>query len=111
MSPSVVEPGLDRHEWETEWQGLEPLIVDSPGEALPEVRDLIERMMTERGYPTTEAEAHQSSDPEIVAEFLEAQRITNLVERGEAVDPGDIGAAVTGYRNLYEFLLGERRAP
>ena len=44
----MVEPGLDRHEWETEWQGLEPLIIDSPGEALPEVDSLIERMMRRR---------------------------------------------------------------
>ena len=107
----MVEPGLDRHEWETEWQGLEPLVVDSPAEALPELDDLVARMLTERGYPLTEEQAPESSDPEVVAEFLEARRITREVERGEPVDPGDIGAAVTGYRNLYEFLLGERRAP
>jgi hypothetical protein len=107
----VVEPGLDRHEWESEWQALEPLVVDSPAEALPEIDALIERMMTERGFPLTEDTAHESSDPAIVAEFLEARRITNLVERGEPVGPGDVGAAITGYRNLYEFLLGERRAP
>jgi hypothetical protein len=109
--PFVIEPGLDRHEWETEWQGLEPLIVDSPSEALPEVDGLIERMMQERGLPTEEPAALESAEPEIVAEFLEARRITNLVERGESVDPGDIGAAVTGYRNLYEYLIAERRAP
>ena len=109
--PFVIEPGLDRHEWETEWQGLEPLIIDSPGEALPEVDSLIERMMRERGLPTEEQGAHESGEPEVVAEFLEARRITNLVERGDAVDPGDIGAAVTGYRNLYEYLLAELRAP
>jgi hypothetical protein len=107
----VVEPGLDRHEWETEWQSLEPLVVDSPGEALPEVDRLIERMMQERGLPTEEEGAHESGEPEVVAEFLEARRITNLVERGETVDPGDVGAAVTGYRSLYEYLLAERRAP
>ena len=107
----MVEPGLDRHEWETEWQALEPLVVDSPAEALPELDNLIERMMRERGYATEEEAARESDDPELAAEFLEARRITNLVEAGEAVDPSDIGAAVTGYRNLYEFLLGERRAP
>jgi hypothetical protein len=107
----MVEPGLDRHEWETEWEELEPLIVDSPAEALPEVDRLIERMLTERGYPTTEEDAVESADPEVVAEFLEARRITTLVDAGETVDPGDIGSAVTGYRNLYEFLLREERAP
>jgi hypothetical protein len=107
----VLEPGLDRHEWETEWQGLEPLVVDSPEEALPELDGLIERMMVERGFPTTEAGAQESTSPEIVAEFLEARRIARLVDAGETVDPGDVGAAVTGYRNLYEFLLDEHRAP
>ena len=105
------EPGLDRHEWETEWQSLEPLIVDSPAEALPEVDGLIERMMVERGYPVTEQAARESAEPEIVAEFLEARRIARLVDAGETVDPGDVGAAVTGYRNLYEYLVDERRAP
>lgn len=107
----MVEPGLDRHEWETEWHGLEPLIVDSPAEALPEVDRLIERMLSERGYPTTEAMAFEAADPEVVAEFLEARRITDLVDSGEPVDPSDIGAAVTGYRNLYELLLAEYQTP
>ncbi|HYY63244.1 MAG TPA: hypothetical protein VE688_01420 [Gaiellaceae bacterium] len=101
----MVEPGIDRHEWETEWEGLEPLIVDSPGEALPEVDRLIERMLIEQGYPTTEEAAAESADPDVVAEFLEARRITNHVDAGDEVDPGDIGAAITGYRSLYEFLL------
>jgi len=107
----VVEPGVNRHDWETEWQGLEPLVVDAPAEALPEVDRLIERMLVESGYPTTEEEAPDAADPELVAEFLEARRITNLVEAGETVDPGDIGAAITAYRSLYELLLGERRSP
>jgi len=107
----MVEPGLDRHEWQTEWEGLEPLIVDAPAEALPEVDRLIERMLTDRGYPTTEEEARETAEPEIVAEFLEARRITTLVDAGESVDPSEIGAAITGYRNLYELLLGEHRPP
>jgi hypothetical protein len=107
----MVEPGLDRHEWETEWEGLEPLVVDSPAEALPEVDRLIERMLEERGYPTTEERAQDAADPAVVAEFLEARRITTLVDAGETVDPGDVGAAVTAYRSLYELLLGEYRTP
>ncbi|HYX77130.1 MAG TPA: hypothetical protein VE757_08135 [Gaiellaceae bacterium] len=107
----MVEPGLDRHEWETEWETLQPLVVDSPAEALPEVDRLVEQMLAERGYPTTEAEAREAADPAVVAEFLEARRITTLVDGGEDVDPGDIGAAITAYRSLYELLLGEYRAP
>jgi len=101
----VAERGVDRREWETEWEGLEPLIIDAPAEALPEVDRLIERMLIERGYPTTEDKAAEAADPAIVAEFLEARRITSLVDTGETSNPSDIGAAVTAYRNLYEFLL------
>jgi hypothetical protein len=107
----VLEPGLDRHEWETEWQSLEPLIVDSPAEALPEVGDLIERMLLARGFAVNDPVAVEGDDRDVIAEFLEARRITELVERGESVDPGDVGAAVTGFRNLYEFLIDDRRAP
>jgi hypothetical protein len=107
----MVESGLDRHEWETEWETLEPLVVDSPAEALPEVDRLVERMLAERGYPTTEAEALDAADPAVVAEFLEARRITTLVDAGKNVDPRDIGTAITAYRNLYELLLGEYSAP
>ena len=101
----MVEPGLDRHEWETEWQALEPLVADSPAEALSELDDLVERMMASRGLPVAEDAVEEPPEPELLAEFLEARRITRLVESGEAVDPGDVGAAVAGYRNLYARLL------
>jgi hypothetical protein len=107
------EPGLDRHEWETEWQALEPLVVDAPAEALPELDDLVGRMLAERGYPVEEEETEPASpieeegvDPEVIAGFRVAREITRQVERGEDVDPGDVGQAVGLYRELYEHLLG-----
>jgi len=102
---NVQEPGLDKHEWETQWEGLEPLIADAPGEALSEVDDLVARMMEARGFPLVESPDEETTEPETVREFMEARRIAELVDAGEAVDPGDIGSAVTGYRNLYRYLL------
>ena len=101
----MQEPGLDKHEWESEWQGLEPLLADSPSEALAEADDLVARMMEARGFPLEESELADSPEPETVREFAEARRITRLAEEGEAVDPGDVGLAVTAYRNLYAYLL------
>jgi hypothetical protein len=101
----MVEPGVDRHEWETEWLALEPLVADSPAEALPELDGLIERMMVARELPLSEDAVEEPPQPELLAEFLEARRITRLADSGEAVDPGDIGAAVAAYRNLYYQLL------
>jgi hypothetical protein len=101
----VVEPGLDRHEWETEWQALEPLVVDSPTEALTELDDLVERMMVARGLPISVDDVEEPPEPELLPEFLEARRITRGIEEGDAVDPGDVGAAVAGYRNVYAQLI------
>ena len=101
----MQEPGLDKHDWETEWQALEPLVADSPGETLPELDDLVARMMQARGFPLAETAAQDATEPETVREFVEARRIARLVDAGERVDPGDVGLAVTAYRNLYEYLL------
>ena len=106
------DPGLDRHQWETEWQALEPLVVDSPREALPELDDLVGRMLAERGYPVEEEETEPASpveeggvDPEVLAGFRVAREITRQVEGGEDVAPGEVGQAVGLYRELYEHLL------
>ena len=95
---------MDRREWETEWQALEPLVADSPSEALVEVHGLIERMLVAHGYPVDEEHEFDAPEDEIVKEFLEARRIARLVDAGEQVDPGDVGAAIEGYRNIYDYL-------
>jgi hypothetical protein len=104
----VQEPGLDKHGWETEWEALEPLVEDSPAEALPELDNLVERMLVEQGHVTegdVEAELEAEAERDLVAELLMARQVTRLVEQGETVDPGDIAAGVNAYRSLYEELL------
>ena len=93
-------------------QALEPQIQDSPAETLPEVDGLVERMLTERQYSLDDAVAREGDNREVVAEFLAAREITRLVESGsEDVSPGDVAAAINGYRAIYEYLIEERSAP
>ena len=103
----MQEPGLDRHEWETEWEQLEPLVVDAPAEALSELDDLVARMLAEAGYPTESEDPvdDEGTDPEVLASFRAAHELTRQVDRGEDVDPGDVGSAVGLYREIYEHLL------
>lgn len=103
----MQEPGLDRHEWESEWQALEPLVVDSPVEALPELDRLVERMLREEGYPlgTEDPVDDEGIDPEVLAAFRAAHEVTQQADRGADVDLGDVGQAVRLYRELYEHLL------
>src|SRR5919108_5673898 len=63
----MVEPGLNRHEWESEWQQLEEALHESPEEALPDARDLVERMLEERGALDDESVTVEGIDPELVS--------------------------------------------
>ncbi|HEY7002773.1 MAG TPA: hypothetical protein VH281_00710 [Gaiellaceae bacterium] len=103
----MSEPGLDRHVWETEWAELEPLVVDSPVEALSDLDDLVRRMLVEGGYPvdTRDPVDDEGIDPEVLDSYRAAREVTMLVDRGEDFDPGDVGQAIGLYREIYEHLL------
>ncbi|MFL5919417.1 MAG: hypothetical protein ACJ74X_11900 [Gaiellaceae bacterium] len=108
----MLEPGLDRHEWESRWQSLEEELEDSPRDVLPELDLLVEQMLVERGYAVEDPVAREGDDREVVAEFLAAREITQLLrDDPDAVSPGDVAAAVNGYRALYEYLIETRTAP
>jgi hypothetical protein len=108
----MLEPGLDKHEWESLWQSFEEDLETDPAGALSEIDRLVEQMLEARGYAIDDPVVREGDDRDIVAEFLAAREITRLVERGaENVSPGDIAAAVNGYRALYEYLIVERSPP
>jgi hypothetical protein len=107
----VQEPGLDRHEWESELQQLEPSLRDEPAEALPELADLVERILRERGYDLDEPVTRQGEERDVVAEYLAAREIANLSESGDGADPGDVGQAIQGLLAIFETLVSERSAP
>jgi hypothetical protein len=108
----VLEPGLDRHEWESRWESLQEELEDSPRAVLPELDLHVHQMLEERGYAIDDPVAREGDDREIVAEFLAAREITQLdADDPDAVSPGDIAAAVNGYRAIFEYLLEERAPP
>jgi hypothetical protein len=100
----VQEPGLDQHAWQTQWEQLEPELADSPAEGLPELARLVDGMLEARGY-------EDGTDPEIDRELELGREVVARLEQGDPVDPGDIGAAVSAYRNVFAQVLEERRAP
>ena len=108
----MQEPGLSRHEWESEWAALQEQLKESPAGALTELDDLVERMLNDRGYALDDPVAREGDEREVVAEFLAAREITRLVDEGsDGVSPGDVAAAVNGYRSIYEYLIAERSTP
>jgi hypothetical protein len=101
----MQEPGLDEHEWITEWEGIDPLLTESPTEALSEADDLIARMMEARGIPLEEREGEELTEPESTLSFMEARRVVRQIDSGESYDPGDVAVAVETYRDLFRELL------
>jgi hypothetical protein len=107
----MYEPGLDRHEWESEMQALEDQLAENPAEALPELDDLVGRMLEESGYDVSDPVVREGDEREVVAEFLAAREITQLVERDEGeIGPGDVAAAINGYRAVFDHLVTNRAA-
>jgi hypothetical protein len=107
----VQEPGIDEHEWVTEWEQIEPELHDSPTEALAEADDLVARMMQARGFPLSERDGEELAEPETVREFEEAHRLRLQIDSGESFDPGDVAMAIEAYRSLYAYLLDYGPAP
>jgi hypothetical protein len=107
----MAEPGLDLHEWQPEWEALEPLVADSPREALPELDDLLERMLVARGFAPDGPVAAEGDERGVLANFRAAREITRLAESGADLSPGDVAPAIEDYREVYGILAEQRPAP
>jgi hypothetical protein len=111
MNLDVQEPGLDRHEWESEWESLQEELSDDPSATLVSLDRLVAEMLGSRGYALDDEVASEGDDPEVVTEFRAAHDVTQAVESGGDVDPGDVAMAVNAYRALYEHVINDRTAP
>ena len=105
----MYDPGLDRHEWESEWQALEEDLRDDPVAALPELDGLVARMLEESGYELTDPVAGEGEEREVVAEYLAAHEVAEAAERdSDELSLGDVAAAVNGLRAVYDHLVTTR---
>ena len=105
----MTEPGLDRHEWESEMRVLEDQLGENPAESLPELDALVARMLAESGYELADPVAREGEEPEVVTEYLAAHEITQASERdSDDLSPGDVAAAISGYRAVFDHLVSER---
>jgi hypothetical protein len=104
QEPGWLEPGVEQHAWESEYEAILPLIEDDPAEALPELASLVERMLVDRGYLTRPRGLDRSEQAVSVAA---AREVSERWRAGEDVDPGDIGFAIGELRAMYGSLLAD----
>lgn len=107
-----MEPGLDRHEWESRWESLAEDLEDSPRDVLPELDEIVAQMLQERGFAIDDPVARGGEGVEVIDDFFSAREITRLLaDNPDALSPGDVALAVNNYRSVYEFLNEEYTAP
>lgn len=106
----MQDPGLDRHEWTSRFEAIEPDLHEDPPEALPELLRLVEEMLVERGYDLDDAVVLGGDDPEVVRTFTAARDTALRCQAGQA-GAGDIGNAIEGLVAVYEYVNAERPAP
>jgi hypothetical protein len=100
----TFEPGLDRHEWSTEFAQIEEDMRDDPFDALPALTELVERMLVQRGYELQP----ELDEGGIIHEFADAKAVS---AQGQEADPGDVAMALEKLVSIYQFVDEERRAP
>jgi hypothetical protein len=108
---STPEPGLDLHEWESEFASIEPDIADDPDNALVELTSLVGRMLTVRGIPVDDPVADDGEEPEILTSFRAAREVARLLDSAQDVEPDAVATAIEDLRAIYDYLLVERAPP
>jgi hypothetical protein len=103
----MLDPGLDRHDWESQWASLEDDIRESPREVLPELERLLAQMLGEAELDP--AGEPRDDEPEVLAEFRAGQELREQAE-SDAGSAGDVAAAIEAFRLVYDTLIDERRA-
>lgn len=93
-------------------QALEDDLRTDPVAALPELDDLVHRMLDETGYDVDDPVMREGDEREVVAEYRAARELRLAVERGDSenVSPGDVAAAINGLRAVYDYLIANRSA-
>jgi predicted type IV restriction endonuclease len=105
----MSEPGLDRHEWESEWESIEEGIHDDPVDAVAELDMLVHRMLEESGFDIDDPVEREGDEREVVANFLAAREIKLAIDReSDDISSGDVAAAINNYRDVYEYLIATR---
>ena len=104
-----MEPGLDRHEWESQWASLEEDFDADPVNSLRAVHELMTRMLSERNILDDDLVAVEGADPELIRPWVAARDLVQRLDAELDVEETDVREALQSYRELFQTLLEERR--
>jgi hypothetical protein len=70
----------------------------------------VRQMLVEEGFQLDEPVTVQGEDPDIVRDFLAARDVANLAGAGDA-EPEDVAIALENLREIYDYIISDRRSP
>jgi hypothetical protein len=106
----MTEPGLDLHEWESQWAQLQEDAADSPEEALPEIVRLVGEMLADRGFDLENPVVVEDESRDIVADFLAAREIARAAETTK-LEQEDLQTALEDLTEIHDYLVEDRASP
>jgi hypothetical protein len=97
-----------RRGFQQEWEETQSRFVDDPKGAVARADELVQRVMSERGYPVDDFDQRAADisveHPDLVEKYRTADGIARASERGEA-STEDLRHSVRHYRALFMELL------
>jgi hypothetical protein len=100
----------DHDRFATEWTKVQAEFVDAPSEAVTQADELIQQVMTTRGYPVEDFDRRAADvsveHPEVVENYRSAHSIALKETRQDTdADTEALRKAMVYYRSLFEELL------
>jgi hypothetical protein len=101
----LVDPGIDRHAFASEWASLWEDVRADPAESLPGLADLVGRLMQRHGYVLDRDDPVGSGEErEILATFASAREVADAIRDGESLDDDETSQAIADLKEIYESL-------
>jgi hypothetical protein len=99
-------PGIDQHDFASEWESIWEDVSTDPREALPFLEDIVRRLLERHGYVLDpEDPAARGEELEILTPYWAAREVADAVRAGEDTDDGDIKQSISDLREIYESLI------
>ncbi len=101
-------PEAARARYAEQWRGIQERFIDDPAGSVGAAHALLDQVMAERGYPTSDFEEQADlvsvDHPRVVENYRAAYAVYNRQQDGQATTE-DLRDALVRYRSLFEELL------
>src|SRR3954471_4428103 len=101
-------PEAARARYAEQWRGIQERFIDDPAGSVGSAHTLLDQVMAERGYPTTDFEEQADlvsvDHPRVVENYRAAYAVHQRQSTGQA-STEDMRDALVRYRSLFEDLL------